>query len=151
MFTNEQLSVIAHCAKECSLQESGENSVSDMVNAWEVATTISPTARPFPKRLTIATIEHLGYLVEPEKNEMGVRIVPVTIGGILTGSYPEYIIRNLEMLLEAQYNLTPAEFYKEFEEIHPFVDGNGRVGDILYNYLSGTLDNPTLPPDFWKA
>jgi hypothetical protein len=42
-------------------------------------------------------------------------------------------------------------FYFEYEEIHPFQDGNGRTGKILYNYLKGTLDNPQLPPNFWNT
>jgi hypothetical protein len=40
-------------------------------------------------------------------------------------------------------------FYFEYEEIHPFRDGNGRTGKILFNYLKGTLDNPQMPPNFW--
>jgi hypothetical protein len=43
------------------------------------------------------------------------------------------------------------QFYFEYENIHPFVDGNGRSGKILYNYLLGRLDDPVMPPNFWGS
>lgn len=46
--------------------------------------------------------------------------------------------------------VTPEESYKEFEEIHPFVDGNGRVGSIIYNCLKNSWDKPLTPPDYWS-
>lgn len=45
--------------------------------------------------------------------------------------------------------LSPAMAYKEFEEIHPFSDGNGRVGKILFNWLLGMLHEPAMPPNFF--
>lgn len=45
--------------------------------------------------------------------------------------------------------LSPDEFYVEFEKIHPFVDGNGRTGKILHNWLLGTLGDPVLIKDYF--
>lgn len=39
-------------------------------------------------------------------------------------------------------------FVKHFLYIHPFEDGNGRVGWILFNWLGGTLSSPVALPDF---
>lgn len=142
MFNKLQLNVIAFCAEECTRQQSGENSVYDMVRAWNNAA----AALDFEEDITERLILDLAEMIEPE-NITGYRCVPVTIRGILLGW--EHIARQMEMLIAAQDNLTPEEFYKEFEEIHPFEDGNGRVGVILYNYLKKTMDNPSFAPDYW--
>ena len=51
------------------------------------------------------------------------------------GASPRHIGRLIEQLLENQQDITPEEFYWEFERIHPFIYGNGRVGAILYSVL----------------
>lgn len=61
------------------------------------------------------------------------------------GVAPKHIDRLINQLLDMQTVLTPDEFYWEFERIHPFVDGNGRVGAILHNVLTGEFW--TNPPE----
>lgn len=75
------------------------------------------------------------------------RDMPVSFknGNIILGGN-DRILRQLKTLVECQDDLTVDEFYWEFEEIHPWKDGNGRVGSILWNYKNGTLTNPVHPP-----
>lgn len=173
-FTDAQLNIIKYCAEECKRQHSGEMSVYWMVNAWNTA-----MLWPFgeerdqtdPVDLDIPFISMLGSLVEPNVNAKGFRTVQV---GVNTNTgfkefIPYYNIeRSLEYLLVAYYEnrlfggisdgklgrhmlaqSAEDQFYFDYEQIHPFRDGNGRSGKIIYNYLRGTLDNPILPPNFF--
>jgi fido (protein-threonine AMPylation protein) len=46
-----------------------------------------------------------------------------------------------------QENIT--EWFRRYEDIHPWRDGNGRTGSILHNWLCSTLDEPIHPPNLW--
>lgn len=39
--------------------------------------------------------------------------------------------------------------YVAFQNIHPFVDGNGRTGKIIHNWINGTLHDPVLVRDYF--
>lgn len=165
MFTAQQLNVIKYCAEECERQGSGEKSVYDMLNAWDHVTNYLSQGQ----ELDISIIEDIGKLVEPSDNKDGFRTVPIGVSdgfNWIEKSEWREVPRLLTLLIESYYegNLWPptigtnikaksAEdvFYYEYENIHPFRDGNGRTGKILYNYLKGTLDNPVLPPNFWGS
>jgi hypothetical protein len=62
----------------------------------------------------------------------------------------QFIDRQVSLLIKNQKNMTPEEFYIALMEIHPWNDGNGRVGELVYNFLNGTLDNPIHPPQYYK-
>lgn len=178
MFTEQQLEIIRYCAEECSRQKSGEKSVYDMINAWHFAQTIYENDG---RRVNIDStfIEDIGKIVEPVDNYSGFRQIPIFVGNAFHATEKmnwERVPAALELLLESYYNgnlskegpdwgggdvFYPSwhtkaqsaedQFYYEFENIHPFRDGNGRTGKILYNYLKGTLDNPVMPPNFWGS
>ena len=114
--------------------------VSWMLEAWT-------TAMSWSGKITVERIRETGVKVEQIKNLDGFRKCAVFVGGE-EKVYHSEIVHRLEVLVKGHRK--PLKFYREFEEIHPFVDGNGRTGKILLNYLNGTLENPVFPPnDFW--
>ena len=116
-----------------------------MLNAWSWALSWFINGED----ITIDDALKLGTMIEPGKNPHGQRGCGVRVG-LRICPPPEEIQQRLERLWELQISMTPIEFYKAFEEIHPFVDGNGRVGKILLNWKNGTLLNPIFPPsDLW--
>jgi len=142
-FTKEQLYIVHFCAIECKLQISGEESVACMVRAWDWA--MQQEGRP----ITSDDIRILGALIEPVKNLRGFREVGVRVGWDVKMDWrlvPEQVAK----LVEAQDALAPRDWFREYEEVHPFVDGNGRSGACLFNWLAGTLTHPDWPPNFWK-
>jgi hypothetical protein len=137
------LTDIRWAAEECERQQSGELSVANLCNALDFAKGYVKLHRI----LTVHNITLLGQLVEPEKNKRGFRQVPVHFFDLSTALPAHQITSALTSLIENGRTLSPTEWYKEFEKIHPFIDGNGRVGAILFNVRNGTLDNPITPPN----
>jgi hypothetical protein len=90
----------------------------------------------------------LGRRVEPVKNCNGVRDCGVRVGASVKPPHP-IVPRLLNELLEDVGQESPEEWFRRYEEVHPFRDGNGRTGQILYNWLRGTLDAPVWAPDYW--
>lgn len=125
----------------------GYSRVVDMVTAWEYAEKVSQERLP-----TIEDIISLGKLIEPEKVD-GYRRMNVFHGITLQGFGLTHnsIARQMTKYVELLPILFPQEAYEEFEEIHPFMDGNGRVGKIIYNWLNHTLDKPDWPKEGWSG
>lgn len=144
------LPVIEFCAEEVRRQyyyedsvtkRNGPSAVGWMANAWWFAL-------EHEGPITVDLIVRLGQAIEPTHNHNGIRRVDVWVGDRKCPD-PQDVPRLLSNLVEHGIDLEPAVWYKEFEMIHPFRDGNGRTGKVLYNMLNGTLLAPEFPPNPW--
>ncbi len=105
-----------------------------------------------PSPLTQEVIKHIhSFLLSFDKENAGVyRRIPVSIAGAVAQPVEPYLIeRRMEEILERYLSSSDdfftrlARFHLEFERVHPFIDGNGRVGRLLINLE--LLKNGYLP------
>lgn len=153
MTTKVSLDIVKFCARECQLQMSGEMSVGWMIDAWlyaqaQAAWQWHVDGPMYSRRPTVSDVLTIGRLCEPHDNLNGFRRCGVRIGQDIKIDW-QVVPNQIDNLINHGTDLTPAEFFKEYEEIHPFEDGNGRSGQILFNWLNGTLNNPEWAPNFW--
>lgn len=143
--------IVQFCAEEVERQGRGPIQVAWMVDAWAVA------MLEWQKRSTdvgpmLALIITLGSRVEKQNHADSFRTVGVRVGTQICPR-PHEVLDLMRRWANNVLNteMTPEEAYKELMHIHPFADGNGRVGKIVFNALKGTLDKPQMPPNFFNC
>lgn len=131
---HEMNRLVAWAAHECMLQQVGPKKVGYLIEAY-----VYLNEQDY-YHIPIEVVLKLGNLVEPGVNSpLRWRQVNITVGNSVPPDWHE-VPRLMDQLFDpdVQDTLTPTEFFKEFEEIHPFEDGNGRVGALIYNFLNDT-------------
>lgn len=87
----------------------------------------------------------------PRYNVGGFKVVPNKIGliNVIETSHPDAVEKDIDELLDWYNNIRKVtlediiEFHVKFEKIHPFGDGNGRVGRIIM--FKECLKNNIIP------
>ncbi len=110
-------------------------------DAFEYILKLSETNASLTER-TIRTVHSL-VLIDDAENKGIYRTVPVKISGAVQIPPPPYLVpEQMEQLL-VDYETsrqkkhiieTIAEFHLRFENIHPFINGNGRTGRLIMNF-----------------
>ncbi len=134
-------------ALECEAQETNPLAVGYMIRAYcsNTAQKIAKVRKVYPSDLL-----NLGRMVLDMTIEF--RHIPVTFRDGGTAIPAQNVKRTVASLCNAWNGgrLSVDEFYQEFEEIHPFIDGNGRTGNIVYNLLLNGYAAVSRPPEFQK-
>ncbi len=78
------------------------------------------------------------------------RQVPVVFDNGDIGCSPNLIPSVMTNMIDClDMGTDPDEFIKAFLKCHPFIDGNGRMAFILYNWLKRTLAHPLDLPYYF--
>ena len=90
-------------------------------------------------------------LLDEQKNEFDNLILQIDLIKIFLDEEIEALLSWYKKNLKVMHPIELAtRFQLKFEEIHPFTDGNGRVGREIFNFQVGKMGYPQLNFDITK-
>lgn len=131
--------IATKAAEECVRQQVSLDRVAMLLEGYNLA---------YYGDISLDSVMSIARIVEPTNGGQFRRgAVRFRNGGTASNAtaIPEQMVRLFSFVDEFT---DPYMFVKSFEQIHPFSDGNGRMGWIIYNKLKGTMDAPYNLPDF---
>lgn len=141
------LRVAEVAARECVRQGVGVDRLGRLLLAYDRARGIAsiwgePTAD------NLLGPSGLAVLIEPD-NGGRVRQTPVSFPDGSHAIHPDNVERAFTHWLDARGRIDTEDWIREFLDIHPFVDGNGRTAWILRVWVLGQWDDPEPLPDYY--
>lgn len=134
--------IVPAAAAECWRQRVGPDRVIMLLSGYVFANSLV-------EPITKAQLRELAGMIEPD-NKGAYRITPVSFADTSLGIHAALVPGLMNALITFGHVVNPTEWIKEFLDIHPFTDGNGRTAWVLFNKLNGTMDNPLPLPDLYS-
>lgn len=135
---------------ECDRQHVGVERHQPLLESWALARAYCEAG----EKLTVERLCNLAGIGEPD-NQGRLRATPVTFMNGGSSATPAQVEPLVTSLINDHWEEAFAEkdglarqWLREFLWIHPFSDGNGRLGWVLQQWLFETWDAPEVLIDF---
>ena len=96
--------------------------------------------------VSVADLEHFVSIVQPDAVLRDKPGMNVQVGSYVAPPGGPEIRKNLEQILKTVYRCapTPHGIHMIYENLHPFTDGNGRSGRVLWLWMMGGIEKAPL-------